>query len=182
LLAKRGQGRQEDTTELAERGCPGFHITISGDVELTDGLNGPASALGTAGYLIREHFACGCFCVDRVVLASTGSGVRAGLVDLDYLAPGIGERAGETGRKMPRYVKRYVAREPFKLLEHPLDAQLGRPHTGALLRDAIGPLEVPGTNCSPAALDMLTLSFVALGDSANVVHGSQLEIDAQGTK
>lgn len=73
---------------------------------------------------------------------------------------------------MRRYVKRYIARELFNSLEHPLDAQLGRPHTGALLLDAIGPLEVPGTNCCPAALDMLTLSFVALEDSANAVHGS----------
>lgn len=45
LLTKRGRGRQQDTTELAERGCLGFHITISGDVELTDGLDG----LGCAG-------------------------------------------------------------------------------------------------------------------------------------
>lgn len=35
-------------------------------------------------------------------MALTGSGVRVGLVDLDYLAPGIGERTGEAGHDICR--------------------------------------------------------------------------------
>lgn len=83
----------------ADRGGPDLHSTVSGDAEPTDGFDDPGGVLGCAGRLTGEHFVCGRFRVDRVVLALTGSGVRVGLADLNHLAPGTGERAGEAGNE-----------------------------------------------------------------------------------